>query len=137
MEQKRYKLTWKLHTVMSDRGIRTSTELHRRLEPYGINITSHQLSRIVSILPARLNTEVLNALMTELQCSAADLIQQVEVPSEAMAAANIPDAPQRKRKTPKVAVPKAPTSPPAPLEPPPPTVTGPNVVALPKRPPSK
>lgn len=70
----RKNLAWKLHTVMSQRGIRTATELYRRLEPYGIDITSAQLSRIVAKLPARLNTEVLAALMTELDCSAADLL---------------------------------------------------------------
>lgn len=67
-------LRWRLHTVMSERGIRTSSELHRRLEPYGIDITSHQLSRIVAKLPLRLNTQVLAALMTELKCEATDLL---------------------------------------------------------------
>jgi len=67
-------LLWRLHTVMSERGIRTSTELHRRLSPYGIDITSHQLSRIVAKMPERLNMQVLAALMTELECEASDLI---------------------------------------------------------------
>lgn len=48
-------LVWRLHAVMSDRGIRTATELHRRLQHYGVDITSAQLSRIVSKMPARLN----------------------------------------------------------------------------------
>jgi DNA-binding Xre family transcriptional regulator len=68
-------LQWRLHTVMSDRGIRTATELYRRLAPYGIDITSHQLSRIVSKMPSRLNTHVLAALMTELKCDASELIR--------------------------------------------------------------
>jgi DNA-binding Xre family transcriptional regulator len=76
------KVVWKLHTVMSDRGIRTVTELHRRLEPYGIGITCHQLTRIVAKLPARLNTKVLEALLLELNCDAADLFQWVSVASE-------------------------------------------------------
>lgn len=82
MEQKKSKeLNWRLHTVMSSRGIRTATELHRRLEPYGIDITSHQLSRIVAKLPARLNTDVLAALMTELECSADELLQLNDAPA--------------------------------------------------------
>lgn len=83
MEQKTSKeLSWRLHTVMSSRGIRTATELHRRLEPYGIDITSHQLSRIVAKLPARLNTDVLAALMTELDCSADELLQLSDKPAK-------------------------------------------------------
>lgn len=66
---------WKLHTIMSDRGIRTATELHRRLQPYGIRLTSHQLSRVVAGLPARLNTELLAALLTELECTPNDLLR--------------------------------------------------------------
>lgn len=77
LEPKTSQLVWKLRTVMSDRDIRSATELHRRLEPYGIDITSHQLSRIVSKLPARLNTDVLAALMTELDCEASDLLRRV------------------------------------------------------------
>lgn len=76
-------LTWRLHTVMSERGIRTATELRRRLELYGVGITGHQLARIVAKLPARLNTEVLAALMLALDCSASDLISLSETPSPA------------------------------------------------------
>lgn len=70
-------LQWRLHAVMADRGIRTATELHRRLQPYGVEITSHQLSRIVAKMPERLNTKVLSALMTVLDCSANELIRTV------------------------------------------------------------
>jgi hypothetical protein len=68
-------MNWRLHTVMSERGIRTATELHRRLQHYEVDITIHQLTRIVAALPARLNTQVLAALMTELQCDASELLR--------------------------------------------------------------
>lgn len=68
-------VAWRLHTVMSERGIRTAAELHRRLQPYGIDLTIGQVTRIVASLPTRLNTQVLAALMQELQCDANALLQ--------------------------------------------------------------
>ncbi|WP_431049682.1 helix-turn-helix domain-containing protein [Roseateles sp. L2-2] len=102
-------LVWRLHTVMSERGIRSSTELHRRIVPYGIDITSHQLARIVAKLPERLNMQVLAALMTELDCEASDLIR-----------ASAPTANQQQRRPAKSTAPAAV----------PPDVTGPNVATL-------
>lgn len=111
-------IRWRLHTVMSERGIRTSSELHRRLEPYGIDITSHQLSRIVANLPRRLNTEVLKVLMTELKCTATDLIVAESNPDEPIGEA--PEHAPRKRRNSKV--------PPVSDE-----VLGPNITQLPRR----
>lgn len=71
-------LVWRLHPVMAERNIRTATDLHRRLEPFGIDITSQQLTRIVAKLPARLNTDVLVVLMTALDCEASDLFWLLE-----------------------------------------------------------
>ncbi len=80
MEQKTLPLMiWRLPVVMAERGIRTSTQLYRRLEPYGIDISSHQLSRIVARMPDRLNTRVLAALLAELQCDASDLFRLTPV----------------------------------------------------------
>jgi hypothetical protein len=136
MERKtQYVLEWKLHTVMSDRGIRTATELHRRLQAQGIDLTSHQVSRIVSNLPARLNTEVLTALLVELKCLPNDLFRLVEVPEAKRAKA------ARPRKT--ARAPLAATVPAEPLSSPPPQpdipdeVLGPKVTRLPKRPPKE
>lgn len=66
---------WRLHIVMAERGIRSAAELYRRLQPYDIDINLHQLTRIVACLPTRLNTQVLAALMAELQCDAHALLQ--------------------------------------------------------------
>lgn len=69
-------LEWKLHTVMSDRGIRTATELARRLQQnQGITLTPHQISRVVRKLPQRLNTELFLALILELDCKPSDLLR--------------------------------------------------------------
>ncbi len=74
-------LQWRLHTVMSERGIRTAAELHRRLQPYGLDITLQQLSRIVAHLPQRLNTTILSALLTALECDAGDLLRLPKQPA--------------------------------------------------------
>ncbi len=126
-------LQWRLHTMMSDRGIRTATELYRRLEPYGIDITSHQLSRIVSKMPSRLNTHVLAALLTELQCEASDLIRAVP-------AGTAPGPVGSKSASPRAPAPTAP----APRAPrvrsidrkPPPSVLGPKLLSVKPPPPS-
>lgn len=111
-------LRWRLHTMMSERGIRTSSELHRRLEPYGIEITSHQLSRIVAKLPLRLNTQVLAALMTELRCEASDLLVADQQSDEPAPDASTTSARKRRSKN----------APPASEE-----VLGPNITQLPRR----
>lgn len=144
-------LDWKLHTVMSDRGIRTATDLHRRLQHYGIALTSHQLSRIVSKLPARLNTELLAALLTELNCTPNDLFRLVDVQavgeaSAAVAPTNEPAQPPKATaaRSKKVVKARLGVVPPT-VEPPGPAllpevpdmVLGPKVTKLPKRPPKE
>jgi hypothetical protein len=136
MEQEpQYTFDWKLHTVMSDRGIRTATELHRRLQARGITLTSHQVSRIVSNLPVRLNTHVLLALVLELDCGVEDLFRVVEVP-----AVTKTSAARRKKSSnaPLEAVgPAAPASKRVPQAEVPDEVLGPKVTRLPKRPPKE
>ncbi len=74
------RIEWRLHTVMSDRGIRTAAELWRRLQPYGITLTSHQVARVVANAPARLNTELLVAICSVLQCSPNDILRVIDAP---------------------------------------------------------
>lgn len=69
-------LAWRLPIVMAERGIRTTAELFRRLEPYGLDITVQQLTRIVSQMPVRLNTQVLAVLTDALECSTDDLLRR-------------------------------------------------------------
>lgn len=123
MEHKKpEQLIWRLHTVMSERGIRTASDLHRSLEPYGIDITSHQLARIVAKLPARLNTDVLAALMQALACSASDLLQLAEAPTEEPVAAPGPSYRGRQTKAPAQKAASVPDTPAG--------VLGPKVAAL-------
>ncbi|MCR6480423.1 helix-turn-helix transcriptional regulator [Variovorax sp. ZS18.2.2] len=107
-------LQWRLHAVMADRGIRTATELHRRLQPYGVEITSHQLSRIVAKMPDRLNTKVLSALMTVLDCSANELIRAVTLEAVEPQAPLVSDAKKRVTHRPEL----PPATPPGVLGPP-------------------
>ena len=87
---------WRLPVVMAERGIRTATELHRMLTPYGIDISSHRISRIVAKMPDRLNMQVLIGLMTVLECSASDLIREAPASSAAMRPSESADAVQEK-----------------------------------------
>lgn len=64
---------WRLRVMMAERGIHTVTELRRRLEPLGVDISTQQLNRVVSDLPQRLNTDLFAALLTVLRCTPNDL----------------------------------------------------------------
>lgn len=64
---------WRLRVMMAERGIRTVTELRRRLESLGVEISTQQLNRIVTDLPQRLNTDLFAALLTVLKCTPNDL----------------------------------------------------------------
>ena len=64
---------WRLRVMMAERGIHTVTELRRRLEPLGVEISTQQLNRIVTDLPQRLNTDLFAALLTVLRCTPNDL----------------------------------------------------------------
>ncbi len=64
---------WRLRVMMAERGIRTVTELRRRLESLGVEISTQQLNRIVTDLPQRLNTDLFAALLTVLRCTPNDL----------------------------------------------------------------
>jgi len=67
-------LDWRLHILMAERRIRRVTDLHRMLQEVGVEISTTQLSRIVSQRPKRINTEVLDGLVTVLNCSIEDLL---------------------------------------------------------------
>jgi DNA-binding Xre family transcriptional regulator len=60
--------------MMAERGIRTATDLQRRLRVIGIEISTAQLSRIVNSKPQRLSLELLEGLMTVLECDANALL---------------------------------------------------------------
>lgn len=94
-------LEWRLAMMMAERGIRTATELHRRLTEYGIDISSDRVSRVVAQRPERLNLDLLAGLATVLDCDTQDLLRllppdQTPEPEKQRAAGPTP-LPKRER----------------------------------------
>jgi DNA-binding Xre family transcriptional regulator len=75
------KTGWELAVLMAVRRIRSAAELARRLQTVGHNITSIHLSRIIHDRPQRLSMELLDALLTVLDCTPNELMPVHEVPS--------------------------------------------------------
>jgi DNA-binding Xre family transcriptional regulator len=73
------RLAWQLRKLMVERAIRSASELKRRLEEIGHEITTAHAARIVNEMPRRISIDLLGALMTVLDCSVSDLL--VDVPS--------------------------------------------------------
>ena len=67
-------LKWNLWMMMAQGGIRTATELRRRLLAYGLDLSSAHLSRLVQERPSRISTELLDALVSVLECDISDLL---------------------------------------------------------------
>ncbi|WP_297505369.1 helix-turn-helix transcriptional regulator [Ferrovum sp.] len=69
------RLTWRLRVMLAERNITTATELKRRLESYGYEITSSQLTRIIKERPERISTDLLDHLLAILRCEVTDLLR--------------------------------------------------------------
>lgn len=69
------RLTWRLRVMLAERNITTATELKRRLESYGYEITSSQLTRIIRERPERISTDLLDHLLAILRCEVTDLLR--------------------------------------------------------------
>lgn len=76
------RLVWRLCILMVEREIRTAAELKRRLQEIGHEITRAHAARIVARMPQRISTDLLAALLTVLDCSAADLLMAAPEPQE-------------------------------------------------------
>jgi DNA-binding Xre family transcriptional regulator len=68
-------LEWRLNVVMSERRIKTVTELKRRLDAIGVSISSAQLGRVVWERPQKINIDLLEGLVTVLECSVSDILR--------------------------------------------------------------
>lgn len=68
------RLGWRLRVRMAENRIPTATELKRRLDAIGYDITSAQLSRIVDERPAQVKTALLEALLKVLGGTLDDLM---------------------------------------------------------------
>lgn len=68
------RLVWRLPILMAEHRIRTATELKRRLEELGYEITSVHVARLVHARPQRISSDLLDALVTIFDCTASDIL---------------------------------------------------------------
>lgn len=79
-------ITWRLRTLMAERGLFQTTDLIDPLKAEGVTLSREQVFRLVTQTPQRLNVEVLAALCTILDCAPSDLLvleQTAAWPAEA------------------------------------------------------
>lgn len=79
-------ITWRLRTLMAERGMFKTTDLLEPLKTEGVALSREQVFRLVTQTPQRLNVEVLAALCTILDCTPSDLLVLEQVaarPAEA------------------------------------------------------
>ena len=76
LEPKRF--DWKLRVMMAECNITTATELKRRLEAYGYEITASQLTRIISKKPKKIDTEMLEIFSSIFNCELSDILRPVQ-----------------------------------------------------------
>jgi len=79
-------ITWRLRTLMAERGMFKTTDLIEPLQSEGVALSREQVFRLVTQTPKRLNVEVLAALCTILGCTPNDLLvleQAGQQPAEA------------------------------------------------------
>lgn len=67
-------ITWRLRTLMAERGMFQTTDLVEPLKAEGVALSREQVFRLVTQTPQRLNVEVLAALCTILDCTPSDLL---------------------------------------------------------------
>lgn len=90
-EDGRITLGWRLRMRMAEMKINTATELKRRLDAVGYEITSAQLSRILDERPAQVKTALLEALLNVLGGTLNDILPTYE-PGESAPAPRVAPA---------------------------------------------
>ncbi|GHU00107.1 hypothetical protein FACS1894154_08620 [Betaproteobacteria bacterium] len=71
--QPRRKITWRVRVLMAERGVRSVSELARRLEQAGVSISIAQLGRLIDGKTRSWNQEVIEGMLVVLDCELADL----------------------------------------------------------------
>jgi DNA-binding Xre family transcriptional regulator len=71
--QPRRKILWRVRVIMAERGVRSVSELARRLDQASISISIAQLGRLIDGKTQLWNQEVIEGLLTVLDCELADL----------------------------------------------------------------
>lgn len=68
------RITWRLHAVMVNQGIKTATDLKTALEKNGIALSMSTVSRLVYKEPIQISLGLLNGLCNILNCTPNDLL---------------------------------------------------------------
>ena len=71
--QPRRKVVWRVRVLMAERNVRSVSELVRRLEDIGVSISIAQLGRMIDGKTQHWNQDVIEGLMTVLECQIGDL----------------------------------------------------------------
>ena len=66
-------VVWRVRVLMAERNVRSVSELVRRLEDIGVSISISQLGRLIDGKAQRWSQEVIEGLMTVLECEVGDL----------------------------------------------------------------
>jgi DNA-binding Xre family transcriptional regulator len=69
----RKKIVWRVRVLMAERNIRSVSELVRRLEDIGVSISNAQLGRMIDNKSSHWSQEIIEGLVTVLECSVSDL----------------------------------------------------------------
>lgn len=71
-------VTWRVRIMMAERNVRSVSELVRRLEEIGVSISIAQLGRLIDGKTQHWSQEVIEGLMTVLDCELSDLLRTRE-----------------------------------------------------------
>lgn len=67
-------LTWRLHAVMANQGIKTAKELKSIIQAEGLTLSISTVSRLVYKKPVQLDMSILEILCRSLKCTPNDLL---------------------------------------------------------------
>lgn len=74
--QPRKHVVWRVRVLMAERNIRSVSELVRRLDDIGVAISIAQLGRMIDGKTQHWNQDVVEGLITILDCQIGDLWQE-------------------------------------------------------------
>ena len=66
-------VVWRVRVLMAERNVRSVSELVRRMEDIGVSISIAQLGRLIDGKTQHWSQEVIEGLMTVLECQVGDL----------------------------------------------------------------
>lgn len=69
----RRSVVWRVRVLMAERNVRSVSELVRRLEDIGVSISIAQLGRLIDGKTQHWSQDVIEGLMTVLECGVGDL----------------------------------------------------------------